>query len=78
MKHPESIGPARAASILAIAAALAIPWYGWLAAGAAVFMVLLGALLAPHQELPHRSRLRLLTEAVRRRFARSPWRAKRL
>ncbi len=77
MKRLAGMAPARIASVLALVAAVAIPWYGWVAAGAAVFLVLLGAVLAPRVEMPHRGRLRLLAGAIQRRFLRSPWRPKR-
>ena len=67
----------RIASVLALLAAILIPWYGWIAAGAVAALVLAGALLAPHPHLPHRGRVRMIFEALRRRVVRSPWRMKR-
>jgi hypothetical protein len=78
MNRKRSVTWSRVASVLALVSAVLIPWYGWQAAAGVGVFVLAGALMAPHASLPHRGRLRLLAEAVRRRVVRSPWRMKRL
>ncbi|CAN5621368.1 hypothetical protein BH23GEM8_BH23GEM8_21670 [soil metagenome] len=74
MTRFRSMAGVRTFSVLALISAIAIPWAGWWAVGAVIVSVLLGALLVPHNELPHRGRARLLYEAVQRRLDRSSWR----
>jgi hypothetical protein len=74
MTRFRSMAGVRTFSVMALISAIAIPWAGWWAVGAVIVCVLLGALSAPHGELPHRSRARLLLEAVQRRIDRSSWR----
>jgi hypothetical protein len=74
MTRFRSMAGVRAFSVLALISAFAIPWVGWWAVGAVIVFVLLGALSAPHRELPHRSRAKLVYEAIQRRLGRSSWR----
>jgi hypothetical protein len=74
MTRFRSMAGVRTFSVMAVIAAISIPWMGWWAVAVVIGCVLLGALTAPQRELPHRSRARLIYEAVQRRLDRSSWR----
>ena len=62
-------------SILALLAALSMPWFGWQALAVAGVLLLVGALVVPRPvSHAHKPRLRSAIDAVRRRLARHPWR----
>jgi membrane-bound lytic murein transglycosylase len=66
---------ARTLSLFAVAAAIAIPWFGWAALAVAVALVIVGAVLLPPAATPaHEGRLRHLRRAIQRRVVRHPWR----
>jgi hypothetical protein len=75
MKKPRNLIGARILSILALAAALSIPWFGWWTLALAAALLVLGALLAPRPvHHAHKPRLRSALDAVKRRLVRHPWR----
>jgi hypothetical protein len=74
MTRFRSMAAVRTFSVMALISAIAIPWVGWWAVAAVIVCVLLGAWSAPHPEVPHRGRVRLLYEALHRRLVRSSWR----
>ena len=62
-------------SILALLAALSMPWFGWQALAVAGVLLLVGALVVPRPvSHAHKPRLPSAIDAVRRRLARHPWR----
>ena len=75
MRKQASLVGARVLSILALLAALSMPWFGWQALAVAGVLLLVGALVVPRPvSHAHKPRLRSAIDAVRRRLARHPWR----
>ena len=75
MKKPKSVIAARVLSVLALLAALSVPWFGWMALAAAAVLLVSGALVVPRPvSHAHKPRLRSALDAVKRRLARHPWR----
>jgi hypothetical protein len=65
----------RALSLLTVAAAIGIPWFGWAAVAVAVAFAIVGIALLPSPEThSHESRPRQLYRAIQRRVLRHPWR----
>ena len=75
MKKPKSVIGARVLSILALLAALSLPWFGWRSLTVAAVLLIAGALVVPRPvSHAHKPRLRSALDAVRRRLVRHPWR----
>lgn len=75
MRKPKGVIAARVLSILALLAALSLPWFGWRALTVAAVLLVVGALVVPRPvSHAHKPRLRSALDAIRRRLARHPWR----